>query len=233
MQGAFLTAEWRNLAVLTYGIDPTVLQPYLPPGLRLDQWHGQALLSLVGFQFLNTRIMGCKVPFWGTFPEVNLRFYVCRDTPEGLRRGVVFIKEIVPYYAVAKIARDMYNENYVNLPMSTDVTPGKAEYRWQFEGRQNRLAVIAKGLPTMPDDDALDTFIVDHHWGYSRSRMGECIEYEVDRLPWRTSSVASHEVEVDAARLYGPEFADALAQPPMSVVLAEGSKVSVSYGRPL
>jgi uncharacterized protein YqjF (DUF2071 family) len=229
--GVFLTAEWRDLAVLTYAMDESLLQPHLPSGLRLDNWEGQAMVSLVGFRFLNTRILGFRVPFWGTFPEVNLRFYVRRDTPHGERRGVIFIKEIVPYYPVAAIARGLYNENYHCMPMSTDVTPGaKAEYRWQFEGQENHFSVVANGLPRLPDDDSLDTFILDHHWGYSRSRTGAGIEYEVDRLPWRTYPVGSFRANVAAHRLYGPEFAEALARPPISVILAEGSKVSVSDG---
>jgi len=232
--GVFLRAEWRDLAVLTYAIDPAVLQPHLPPGLRLDNWQGEAIVSLVGFRFLHTKILGCAVPFWGTFPEVNLRFYVARDTPQGERRGVIFIKEIVPYYPVAAIARGLYNENYHSMPMSTDVIPGtKAEYRWQFEGQENRLSVVPSGLPRLPDDDSLDTFIVDHHWGYSRSKNDETIEYEVDRLPWRTYPVGSYDLDVDVDRLYGPEFAEALSKPPISVVLAEGSKVTVSFGKKL
>jgi uncharacterized protein YqjF (DUF2071 family) len=229
----FLTAEWRDLAVLTYAIDPAALKPHLPPGLRLDDWKGQAIVSLVGFRFLHTRVLSCPVPFWGSFPEVNLRFYVTRDTPQGERRGVIFIKEIVPYYAVAAIARGLYNENYHSMTMFEDVSAERAEYRWQFEGRLNRLAVLAKGPPAMPDETSLDTFIVDHHWGYSRTRKGGLIEYEVDRVPWRTYPVAGFEVDVAVERLYGPEFAEALSKPPLSVVLAEGSGVSVSFGRKL
>jgi len=230
----FLTAEWRDIAVVTYSIEASLLQPYLPPGLRIDRWQGQTLVSLVGFRFLKTQVLGVPVPFWGSFPEVNLRFYVCRDTPEGERRGVVFIKEIVPYYAVAKLARDMYNENYHNLPMSYDIKAGStAEYRWRSEGRENRIAVVASGLPRLPDDDSLETFIVEHHWGYVRSRMNECIEYEVERRPWRTYPVSKFEVDVDAPRMYGDGFGSALGREPISVLLAEGSKVAVSFGRPV
>lgn len=231
----FLRAEWRDLAVLTYSIEPSVLQPYLPRGLRLDPWQAKSLVSLVGFRFLHTRVVGCPVPFWGSFPEVNLRFYVCRDTPQGLRRGVVFIKEFVPHYPVAAIARGLYNENYLATPMSYEITSSKAEYRWSLQGHANRMAVLIGGPlklpPTMPDDDSLDTFILDHHWGYCTSRNGGCIEYEVDRPPWRTYPVGGFEVDIDTARLYGPEFTAALSQPPISVVLAEGSPVSVSFGR--
>ena len=215
---------------MTYTIDPSALQLHLPPGLQLDFWEGKAIVSLVGFRFLNTRIMGLRVPFWGSFPEVNLRFYVRR----GERRGVVFIKEIVPYGPVAWVARTLYNENYYSMPMASGVSDGpKAEYRWQFEGRENRLSVTAKGLPRLPEDDSLDTFIVEHHWGYSRSRGGGCMEYEVERPPWRTYPVGSYEMDVDVARMYGPEFAEALSQPPLSIVLAEGSRVSVMWGRPI
>ncbi|HEY3835853.1 MAG TPA: DUF2071 domain-containing protein [Bryobacteraceae bacterium] len=229
----FLTAEWRNLAVVTYRVDPAILQPYLPPGLRLDQWKGEALMSLVGFQFLGTRILGLPVPFWGSFPEVNLRFYVCRNTAEGERRGVVFIKEIVPYSPVAAVARGVYNENYHPMRMTYGVAAGMADYRWQWEGRENRIAVYAKSLATLPDDESLDTFIVEHHWGYSRSRDGTCIEYQVERKPWRTYPVERFEVDVDVERMYGTPFAAALSQPPVSVLLAEGSRVAVSFGRRL
>jgi uncharacterized protein YqjF (DUF2071 family) len=229
----FLTAEWKNLAVLTYSIEPAALQRYLPNGLRLDQWQGEALVSLVGFRFLRTKILGCPVPFWGSFPEVNLRFYVRRDTSDGERRGVVFIKEIVPYYPVAAIARGLYNENYHSAPMAHRTAAGEAEYQWHWEGRENRIAVFAGSLATLPDDESLDTFIIEHHWGYSRSRNGGCIEYEVDRRPWRTYPVERFEMDVDVERVYGPEFAFALRRPPVSVVLAEGSKISVSFGRTL
>ena len=191
------------------------------------------MVSLVGFQFLQTKILGIPVPFWGSFPEVNLRFYVCRDTPEGERRGVVFIKEIVPYYAVAAVARGVYNENYHHMPMTYGAAAGQADYRWQWEGRENRIAVFGKSLATLPDDDSLDTFIVEHHWGYSRSRDGTCIEYQVERRPWRTYPVERSEVDVDIERMYGSAFAGPLSQPPISVVLAEGSRVAVSFGRRL
>jgi uncharacterized protein YqjF (DUF2071 family) len=233
MRGVFLRAEWRDLAVITYSIDPEVLKPHLPVGLKLDLWEDHAMVSLVGFRFLKTRVLGIRVPFWGSFPEVNLRFYVARETPQGPRRGVVFVKEIVPYEIVAGIARSLYNENYHAMPMSQQVVTGSAEYRWQSADREQRLRVTAGGLPRLPEDDSLDTWILEHHWGYSRGKDGSTVEYEVDRLPWRTYPVGDFEVDVDVAGLYGSEFSGILSQPPVSVVLAEGSKVSVSFGQKL
>src|SRR4051794_21434553 len=135
MQRVFLTAEWRYLAMLNYEIDPQVLLPRVPRGTELDLWQGRALVSMVGFRFLDTRVRGLSFPFHRDFDEVNLRFYVRRHPSDGARRGVVFIKEIVPRHAIAYIARALYNENYVCLPMrselKTDQHSLRASYRWR------------------------------------------------------------------------------------------------------
>jgi hypothetical protein len=113
----FLTAEWRWLAVLNYPVAPGVLEPFVPRGTVLDSFQGTAYVSMVGFLFLNTKVRGLSIPWHRNFEEVNLRFYVRRQAEDGWRRGVVFIKEIVPRLAIATVARLLYNENYVALPM--------------------------------------------------------------------------------------------------------------------
>jgi uncharacterized protein len=227
----FLTAQWRNLVVLTYPVPSSILTRYLPQELELDLWQGQALTSLVGFQFLDTRVIGWPAWFHRDFPEVNLRFYVRRETSEGIRRGVVFIKEIVPKPAVASLARVLFGENYVCLPMQSVVDAGRsALYEWNFQGRTNSIAAYADGPPSLPAAESLDGFILEHHWGYSCLKDGGCLEYQVERPMWRVYPVASHEASVDAAGIYGSEFAEALASPPVSVIFAEGSGVSVSFG---
>lgn len=116
----FLTAAWRDLVMINYEIDPGILAPLVPAGTELDAWSGRTLVSMVGFRFLDTRVLGVPIPFHRDFDEVNLRFYVRRRVPDGLRRGVVFIREIVPKAAVAWVARVVYNENYVAWPMRHD-----------------------------------------------------------------------------------------------------------------
>jgi uncharacterized protein YqjF (DUF2071 family) len=99
----FLTAEWRNLAMLNYEVDQSLLLPFVPSGTTLDQWEGKTYVSLVGFRFLKTRVLGLPVPFHTNFDEVNLRFYVRRRIAGDVRRGVVFIREIVPRWAIASL----------------------------------------------------------------------------------------------------------------------------------
>src|SRR4029079_1533831 len=114
----FLTAKWNDLIMANYEVDPALLGPRLPAGTTLDLHEGRCFVSLVGFMFLDTRVLGFPVPFHVNFEEVNLRFYLKRELETEIRRGVVFIKEIVPRFAIATVARVMYGEPYECWSMS-------------------------------------------------------------------------------------------------------------------
>ena len=115
----FLSAEWRHLLLMNFEVDPAILASRLPAGTELDLFGGKCYVSLVGFMFLHTRLAGrIPIPFHTNFEEINLRFYVKRTVNGEQRRGVCFVKEIVPRMAVALVARVLYGENYVSRPMS-------------------------------------------------------------------------------------------------------------------
>ena len=115
----FLTANWRYLAILNYTVDPRLLAPFVPLGTEIDFENGETFLSVVGFLFLDTRLLGLPIPLYRDFEEVNLRFYVRRKSADTWRRGVVFIRELVPRRAIALIARACYGENYLAGPDET------------------------------------------------------------------------------------------------------------------
>ena len=120
---------------------PEVLTPHLPPGLTLDTRAGQTFASLVGFDFLDTRVLGVPWPGFRNFPEINLRFYVRR----GEERGVVFIRELVPQPLVAWVARTLYNEPYVAVPMENTAEDTQdaltMTYRFTWQGRPQTIRV--------------------------------------------------------------------------------------------
>lgn len=238
--GVFLTARWRWLAMVNWACDPALLRPLVPRGTELDAWEGETVVSLVGFLFLDTRVLGISVPFHRDFEELNLRFYVRRRGPEGWRRGVVFVKEIVPRWAIAALARVAYNENYVAMPMRHRVEldaaggtlrPGGAvEYGWRHAGRWSTLRAETSGEPGALVEGSEEEFITEHYWGYAAQRDGGCVEYRVEHPRWRVWRAAGCTVECDAAALYGPGFAEALAAAPRSAFVAEGSEVRVRRG---
>ncbi|HVZ37992.1 MAG TPA: DUF2071 domain-containing protein [Candidatus Kapabacteria bacterium] len=236
-QPVFLSAEWRSLAMLNYCIDPEVLLPLVPRGTELDTWGNRHYVSMVGFLFLKTKVLGIPIPFHRNFEEVNLRFYVRRKGPEGWRRGVVFVKEIVPRHAIAAVARLVYNEQYVAMPMRHRVelapeteTPGLVEYGWRFNGTWNGIHAGTTGGPQPLVAGSEEEFITEHYWGYAAQRDGSCVEYRVEHPSWNVWRVASSSLACDAAALYGPRFAAALAAEPVSAFVAEGSPIIVRRG---
>ena len=234
-QGKFLTAAWRYLAMLNYEVDPALLAHHVPNGTELDSWNGRTYVSMVGFLFLDTRLLGIPIPLHRNFEEVNLRFYVRRKGPEGWRRGVVFIREIVPRIAIATIARVVYNENYVAMPMrhriderdGTLADGGTVEYGWRLHGEWNTLGVstIGEAAPLVTGSE--EEFITEHYWGYAAQRDGGCVEYRVEHPSWRIWQVAGARLRCDVERLYGAEFAGALGAAPTSAFLADGSPIVV------
>lgn len=237
-KGVFLTAEWRHLVMLNYEVDPSLLLKFIPAGTELDRWNGKSFLSLVGFRFLHTKILGIPFPFHRNFEEVNLRFYVCRQQRGETRRGAVFIREIVPRWAVATIARTLYNENYIALPMFHHIqanSGGELEvnYSWQSGTIRNRIGLTVSGESALPKSGSEEQFITEHYWGYTTQKDGACAEYQVTHPAWKVWSGKKIVVEGNMENLHGSSFAEALKAPPASAFLADGSAVTVSPGRKL
>lgn len=230
----FMTADWRYLIMLNYEVEAAVLQPYVPAGTELDTWQGRTFISLVGFLFLNTCIIGAAIPFHENFEEVNLRFYTRREANGEERRAVTFIKEIVPKPAIALVARLLYNENYVSLPMRHHVAfrpaAGQASYEWRHRGKWHGLAATVSGEPAFPSPGSEEEFITEHYWGYAAQPDGSTMEYRVEHPPWRVWSAAQSELVCEVEELYGFQFAGPLSGQPTSAFVADGSAVTVYKG---
>jgi uncharacterized protein len=225
----FLTAEWRWLAMLNYPVDPTLLAPRVPAGLELDMFHGLTLVSLVGFRFLKTRVLGVSVPLHRDFDEVNLRFYVRRLAPEGWRRGVVFVRELVPRVALAAVARLVYGEPYRAVPMRHAIEDQgrRVAYSWRWRGQWCALRLETDGPAGVPAPDSEETFISEHFWGYSGGQGRPTREYQVEHPPWSVRPAIAAATFGPLEAVYGPELGAALTGAPRSAFLAEGSPIVV------
>jgi uncharacterized protein len=235
-RGVFLSAEWRDLVMLNYEVDAALLRDYVPRGVELDAFERKTFVSLVGFRFLRTKLLGVfAVPFHANFDEVNLRFYVRRHEGSENRRGVVFIRELVPRLAIAGLARLVYGEKYNSCPMRHHIarseTTMMARYEWLFDGQRFRLAADATSAPAYVAENSLDNFITEHYWGYSAQADGTSIEYRVSHDRWRIWTAAKSTFDGDATELYGAAFGEILRRRPDSAFIAEGSPVVVQKGR--
>ncbi len=232
---SFLKAEWRKLAMANYIIDLEILEKYVPAGATLDFYQDKCYISLVGFMFLNTRLLGVKVPFHVNFEEVNLRFYVKRQENDNLKRGVVFIKEIVPKPALSFVANTIYKEHYETLPMKhiweENDRQRTVSYQWKKKGKWHDFTVHARVESSVIEPGSETEFITEHYWGYAKVNDHKTNEYEVTHPKWRQYQVLNYRLDVDFAGMYGKEFAFLNNQMPHSVLLAEGSEITVERKR--
>lgn len=251
----FLTASWRSLLMINFAVDPDLLAPLVPRGTELEFWAGETAVSVVGFRFLDTRVCGVAIPFHRNFDEVNLRFYVRRRGPEGWRRGVVFVRELVPRRAIAWVARTIYGERYSACPMShhgTSSDDGQllsrtVGYSWRLGGRWHSIgATLAPDQsgepagaagplprPELPAPGSAAELITEHYWGYAGKPGGPTLEYRVEHPPWPVWATESVDLELDAGLVYGERWRATLEGPPVSAFVAVGSPVVVRRGRPV
>lgn len=216
--------------MLNYAVDPTLLSRFVPRGVELDSHRGTTYVSVVGFQFLRCRVLGIAIPFHQNFEEVNLRFYVRRKGDDGWRRGVVFVRELVPRRAIAFVARRVYGEPYSALRMRHQVEHNgdrlHIQYGWHREGDWESIAASAQGEPSEADLNSEEAFITEHYWGYT-ARGRSTSEYQVEHPRWRVWPAEGCQFDADVKTLYGPQFVEPLASKPASAFIAEGSQVCV------
>jgi uncharacterized protein len=226
----FLTAKWHDLVMANYEVAPEVLQARVPSGTSLDFHEGKCFVSLVAFMFLDTRVLGFPVPFHVNFEEVNLRFYVKRETADDTRRGVCFVKEIVPRLAIATVARMFYGEPYEAWRMSRVKNGNELTYNWWKGDNAHSVKIEIGENLGVPPANSHGEFIIEHYWGYTKRGAARTDEYKVEHPKWEIFDVKNYEIKVDFAALYGAEFAFLNSMKPYSVFMAKGSEISVYKG---
>jgi hypothetical protein len=234
MSKPFLSAEWRNLLMANYEIDQGILKPYLPCHTELDTFNSIHYVSLVGFLFRNTKVRGIGFPLHRTFEEVNLRFYVRYKENKKWKRGVVFMKEIVPRRMITFVANSLFREKYATHAMThlwnerdDDL---QIEYQWKVENEWNYIKAIAQKEPFCIRENSEEEFITEHYWGYTYVNQNCTGVYEVQHPKWRVHQVKSYDIKCSGGKLYGKDFEEILNQKPLSVFLAEGSPIKVMSG---
>ena len=216
--------------MLNFVVDSRILAPLVPPGTELDFENGETFVSVVGFLFLDARLLGLPIPLHRDFEEVNLRFYVRKKSADTWRRGVVFVRELVPRRAIALVARAFYGERYLALPMKHEIEHVdldlKIEYSWRRGRKWELLKMSANGEPQTIPAGSHAEFITEHYWGYTCVRAS-CSEYRVQHPRWKIWNAETFEFCADGAALYGRQFAETLSQLPRSAFVAEGSPITI------
>jgi uncharacterized protein len=231
----FLTARWENIIMANYAIDPEILSPFLPKGVELDYFEGKTYVSLVGFMFKNTKIFGIPAIGLSTFEEINLRFYVTRKEGNITKRGVVFINETIPYKIVAWVANYLYSEHYVAIPTKHDwkITSNLKQiaYSWKMKNKWNSIKISANTMAKRISEGSIEEFIFEHYFGYTKISDSQTEQYNINHPKWLINKVIDFQIDCNFEEMYGKEFALLSKKIPDSIMIAEGSNISVKWKR--
>ncbi len=234
---SFLTAEWRYLAILNYEIDPALLLPFVPKGTELDYWNDTTFASMVGFLFLDTRVLGMAIPFIETSKR-SISGFTCGTRPRMAGAAASFRQGDCTATAIAWTARWLYNENYVACPpviLFFDLRRSPPTSSLQgitgLTGGDRLHRAETRGEPYCFAEGSQEEFVSQHYWGYSAQKDGGTIQYRVEHPAWRIWQAAGCKFDCDVEPLYGKPFAKALIRPPLSAFLAERSAVTVYKGK--
>lgn len=231
----FLKANWENIIMVNYEIDPEILSPFLPKGVELDLFNEKCYISLVGFMFKNTKLFNVPIPFFGNFEEINLRFYVKRKEGTALKRGVVFINETIPYPIVAWTANKLYNEHYTVVPTKHEIITGKStknlKFEWLLNQKWNSIAVTTATTSEKMKPNSLESFIYEHYYGYTKINENKTEEYKLQHPSWKISEVLDYKIDCDFEAMYGKSFSVLDQSKPEAVFIAEGSAVGIEWKR--
>ncbi len=235
----FLSASWEYLAMFNYEVDAAILQRHLPPYTEIDFYNGKAIVSVVGFLFNHTRVMGIKWPGFINFEEVNLRYYIKYFDGKEWRRGVGFISEIVPQVLVAGMANLLYNEHYSTAKMNHAISLNNSElqvaYNWKKKNQDWNLMWV-KANPLLKDivPGSEEEFIFEHYYGYNKLNETTTIEYSLVHPRWQVYPVTGYKLDCNVEKLYGASFVPFIQNvQPVSVFLAKGSDVHVKMPKKL
>jgi len=231
----FLDARWENIVMANYSVPVSLLQPFLPAGVEIDLYKGDAYVSLVGFLFKDSSLFKIPIPKFGTFEEVNLRFYVKRKDGDEIKRGVVFINETVPYKLVAWLANKLYKEHYTAVKtrhnLNVDFVTRQVKYEWSINKKWNSIYVEATKKSVPMNEDSFEEFIFEHYYGYTKINELRTQEYKIDHPRWNIYEVIQANINCDFEANYGKGFSFLNSKTPTSIFMAEGSAIKVKWKR--
>jgi uncharacterized protein YqjF (DUF2071 family) len=234
MGNTFLKANWENLIMANYEVEPSILKPYLPKGVELDFYKYKTYVSLVGFMFKKTSLFGFPIPFFGSFEEINLRFYVRKVEGKKIKKGVVFINETVPFKIVAFLANKLYKEHYISIPTKNtiDIAEHKhIHYEWKLNDKWNSIQVQSDINKYKIEPSSIEEFIFERYFGFTKLSPLNTQEYKIHHPKWVTNKILNNTINCDFGSMYGADFSSLNHQAPSSIIMAEGSQVSVNWKR--
>jgi uncharacterized protein len=221
---SLLVQRWSDLAFLHWAVPPAVVAPFLPAGTVPDTLDGVTYVGLIAFRMVGVGFFrGPGVPYFGTFPETNVRVYSV--DPLG-RRGVVFLSldasRLVPVLVARAGLSLPYMWSRMRIARSGDVL--RYTSRRFFSSATSDLS-IRIGAP-LSSPTPLDQFLTAR-WALHTRAWGRTLHMPNDHPTWPLHAASLLSLDDGLVAATG---LPALTRPPDSVLYSPG--VPVTFGPP-
>lgn len=205
-----MAQTWRDLLFAHWPARPDALRPFIPDGLNLDTFEGDAWIGVVPFDLAYLSLRQSPERLALSFLELNVRTYV---TAEG-KPGVWFFSLDAASPLAVAVARATFHLPYFRARMGLIRDGERIIYASQraHTGAPNAAFVGSYG-PTGPvvyaQPGALDHWLTERYCLYSRDYRGRIYRGEITHAPWPLQPAAA-EITVNTAiepfdiRLIGP-----------------------------
>jgi uncharacterized protein YqjF (DUF2071 family) len=221
--------EWRDLTFVHWAVDPGVVAPLLPAGVRPDVLDGATPVGLVAFRMRDVGIgRSPGIPYFGSFAETNVRLYT---VDEAGQRGVFFLSldatRLVPVL-VARALGVPYCWSRMAVAATGDTQTYTCRRRWpRPRGATSRLSVRV-GAP-VAEPTELERFVTAR-WGLHLPGRARSAYWPNEHPEWplhRAELLGLDDDLVAATGLPTP------TTPPTSVLWSPGVAVRFGPRRPV
>ncbi len=225
LEGRSIASQrWTELLFLHWRVDPAMVAPLLPPGVRPDEYDGSSWVGLIPFVLDRATLFGSPpAPYVGDFVEVNVRLY---GVDAAGRRGVVFRSLDASRLLAVLAARATFSLPYywsrTQLTREGDAYAASSRRIGGGAGA-SFLARIGDPLETTPLADFLTA-----RWAMFTRRGGRTRFVPNEHPPWPLHSAEL--LSLDDELLAAGGFPGLAATPPDSVLYSPG--VTTHFGPP-
>jgi uncharacterized protein YqjF (DUF2071 family) len=201
---------WSDLLFAHWSITPDMLRPYLPAGLALDTFEGQAWLGVVPFRMsgIRPRVLP-EVPLLSRTDEINLRTYA----RAGDKAGVYFFSLDAGSPLAVVVARQFFHLPYFNARFSIRYDGDTVDYASRRRHRGAPLGEFAASYrPTGPRFEAepgsLERWLTERYCLYSNDRGGRLYRGDIHHRIWQLQPAAADIRRNTLARGFGLSVPD-------------------------
>lgn len=175
--------SWLDLLFMHWPMPAQILQPLVPPGLRVQEFEGTSYIGVVPFRMAGVmRRPFPDLPGISAFPELNVRIYV---EHEG-KAGVWFLSLDATNSLAVWAARTFFHLPYHKAQISFSQRDGTFNYALQRKNGHPEFVgqYWPEGEAYESKPGTLEHWLTERYCLYAIDPRGRLLRSDVHHVPW-------------------------------------------------